>query len=534
MVLKPVLIRPKFRIRTILLANFNIFPHTAVIRLLSFYPANTGFPEMNNKLPGLEEGGNMKIISTFLMLLLFISCDSGENNNTNTTNSTNTNNTSATNNTNQLQVDLVNPVAIPAFIFEFRGKINTADALSTGTHENALGFNTLFTGQVEQEYDDRPVINEYQNSDGTEYIVISSLLPLESIENPYESVIFAGTYSTMYIYLPTETLRELKNNDNKFIQGAQIGEHLYTEVFLHLDNTYFYKRCITLLGTDNPENLIEIDYTYIDDFDAGEVLTVRGNVEFSPDLERIQQIPGLEQDNGKYCYYIARKQVVSKEDFYSQLEEIPSLECELPVDMLASGNDKYLIGQFRGPIVERVGNGNETPGWGDFTGVLSEGEIDVSSYTRFATWVLSGDDAEITLSLLGDYRVLGSDNISLNITELTFSRNGLVGELSESNGVMNPDSLIGFNMYKYEYKRVNGSDYRKICPMALPIDNPQNSIYLCAEENTNFGIGEELQIALNLALTDDASEVMSAYQITESCVCDNTQEYVDCTVMEAK
>ncbi|MBU1221321.1 hypothetical protein KKF34_02455 [Myxococcota bacterium] len=477
----------------------------------------------------------MKILTTLLMLLVFNSCDSGENNNSNTTSSNNTSNTNNTNSTTQLEVDLVNPVAIPAFIFEFRGKINTAEALSTGTHENALGFNTLFTGTLELEYDDRPVINQYENSEGTEYIVISSLLPLEAIENPYESVIFAGTYSTMYIYLPTETLRELKNSGNKFLQGAQVGEHLYTEVFLHVDNSYFYKRCITLLSTDNPENLIEIDTSYVDDFDAGEVLTVVGNVEFSADLERIQQIPSLEEDNEQYCYYIARKQVVNKESFYSLLEEVPSLECVLPDDMLEPGTDKYLTGQFRGPIVERVGNGNETPGWGDFSVALSEGEIDASSYTRFATWVESDDDdAEITLTLLGDYQVLGTDNISLNITELTFSRNGLVSELSESNGVMNPDSLIGFNMYKYEYKRISGSDYRKICPMALPVDDTHNSIYLCAEENTNFGIGEELQIAINLSLTDDASEVMSAYQLTENCVCDNTLEYVDCSIMEAK
>ena len=204
-------------------------------------------------------------------------------------------------------------------------------------------------------------------------------------------------------------------------------------------------------------------------------------------------------------------------------------ECALPQDYLAAPDGLFVAFVYDGPIVDAQ---DFRYGVGEFTARLSpdEAPFDASrfgSYSYYQSY--PGMPASVTISATAAYATEGtfgrrytSINVAVPVATLESLRDG-----GESLLLLTGEDGARVSVSEIREAVIDGHAYAMVCDRALrDPEAGSSSLHLCPTAESDFAVGEPLQLAGNVVLTSDPGLLRACY-----CVIDGAA-YTSCDVFD--
>lgn len=370
---------------------------------------------------------------------------------------------------------------------------------------------------------------------GKQYLMINGYNILEGTAN-----------SAKYIYLgmglPVEALAEMKtagNYQSALPKWSWINFYNVT-INVRKDGVNLSKYCyISKADYADQNSKIFINSDSNTNFDAGENILAWGNITL---VKEYTVTPETEKD---YCFFYKDSVIITKDEYDIEiLKDGTEFDCALPDKYLDPFSESYGAFKFKGYLNDfNIQNNNPKAGFGDYKVFVKNIDQKASDY-RVMSGVYSqnGTDA-VYIQSLGSVTEKGDKHYSYKITESYISRPALKALVENAFIIKNEGAdytkietlNFVFNVYDLEEKLVGNDYYLKYCPVAVAdLKNADSSIFSCHNKNIEFAVGEDIQIAGNIALTDDPDMFSLALgvELTNGCYCIKNSALSDCSAFE--
>ena len=214
----------------------------------------------------------------------------------------------------------------------------------------------------------------------------------------------------------------------------------------------------------------------------------------------------------------------ANEDLYDNPK--PAFSCAAPesyFDASAMG-DSYLSFSVKGPITSRLSAFQTAFSWTDHH-LDGSPRLADSMYSYMERRVSSGQTLILAVTL-GELKHWTVNHYKLLLSQAAVSENTLNQMKTDGKTTLAlTGDVPGYyttSVMELEIKISGGSQYQRYCPLAIT-DREQyegSSLFMCLDNNTDFAVGEEFQMAGLTRLTTDRERVKAAYGLTdEDCVC---------------
>ncbi len=435
-------------------------------------------------------------------------------------------------------LDQRDPVAPSALLLDFKGLVNTPENASETTHATygKATFLAIADGQTTWMTDD-PIAYIYRYPDdypveekrGQEFLVLQAYRE--------QSVSGAEVHADMaQVYVPREALAALAGRGDGAIHpadGLRANLRRYSGYY-RSDHVTFVRDCYRGFSDDDlPASELVVDARSNESFSPGETVLATANIGLRTDYVSLSAAleDSLEAHEGMFCSCTRNGQRIPCADWQNQIHEDPaSLSCELPQDFLDSPGPSRSVFRFKGKINST--GGTMENGTGLFDVALDDQPVglEYSSYayrSKVASGSFAGKDM-VSITSLGGVQLQTQTRYTYNALIANFLVDGLMAaKTSGQNGFsLDVQHIFGVNVYAVEQIDNPGDTWQKICPRAVN-EETNASVWLCHGANESFAVGEQLEIAGNVVLTQDP-EKTGASGAGAGCSCTHDNVAVDC------
>jgi len=430
------------------------------------------------------------------------------------------------------------PVADESLVFTFKGRINDAatayEQLKVGEGDFKLtldgGTDELTEGMMALA-DTFPADAGTESLRGEKYVALAVYKTLE------------GTSTTMTaehvnVYAIVDDLMALKKDRKNLMpigRGIVVAHKWF--VNLKMDGSRLDRVCtIGFADPANKDSRYFVDTGLNKTFGVGEVLALWGNVGLETDPAAIkEQYPDLEDYEGLWCQFLKDNATITKDEYVAELaSDDATLSCDMPQGYLDPFSADHLAVTFKGAINDAA---NQYPAYG---AIQIDAEVDGGTYgdAVYSTYAYKYTDAGagtdyVAASTMDDVVEVSTRRYTVNLIAIEVARPALVEAKASGEGLIANDQIFAYIAEAELIYAADGTtlDYQKICPVA--VNDPAStasSAFVCAEGNTDFSIGETLELASNLALTTDPAVVgpLSGVPEGETCICQNLTTPIPC------
>lgn len=462
-----------------------------------------------------------------LAALFFISC--GENSSAN-------DNDSASNDTLALtDADSATPVEQDFFAsdadnfasLDFKGIINTQTDYEESKATNGIGTINMNFGSS------TVAITQY-------LYAIKNKMPDDYPKEKYRGLEYIGVTaynidtvsSTDYHYnlagfgMPIEFLQGLKESGTNESVFPELSWLTYYDINLRLrkDNSTVSRHCYISFGLIESSK-IRVDTAKAGTFSIGDNFIFQANVTMS---DPITITPDNEEAN---CTYTLNSDKISKAQYELELQKDGSeFDCALPDKFLDPRGDAYDIFKMKGTINDGTSSNQPAVAIGERTLALASGPVKLSDYMSYYSAInYSGSDL-ISLSSIYNMIIVTDNYYTFDSLDLYLSLPKLqeMKASGEQNFTDFTEAIYSYS--KVEQKISQGDTMIKQCPKAVISKTEEGSaLFICHSGNTNFAVGENLQIAGNMILTEDKAAITDATGIAGECYCYNYTKGVEMT-----
>jgi len=439
----------------------------------------------------------------------------------------------------QPSLEDLEPVAPSALLLDYRGLINTAAEASEETLATygKASFLAIADGQSTWMLDD-PIAYIYRYPDdypveerrGQEFLVLQA----------YREQTVSGSElhaDSAQVYLPRSELALLAGQDHGVVraaQGLRANLRRYSGYY-RSDQVTFIRDCYRAISNDDlVASEFVVDARQNATFSAGETVLASANIGLRTDYVSLEASLGeaLEAHEGMFCSCTRNAERLPCEEWQVQIHEDPgALSCALPDGFLDPKGPSRAVFRFKGPI-NATGGTMET-GTAVFDLALAGQPVglEYSAYayrSKLTSGTYAGKET-VAITALGGVEQSTQTRYTYNALIATYFVDGLAAVKSSGDNAFSLDMQHLFSVALYKVDQIDdpGERLQKICPRAL---NKQSdtSNWLCHQANDSFAVGEPLEIASNLLLTEDPEEMGTAGQPYEGCSCLRNDESIDC------
>lgn len=429
------------------------------------------------------------------------------------------------------EIDTSAPVSDMAAIVDIKGIVNSYEDVINQKATFGIGTIRLFNGGKEDIYQAQQVVANYKSEKG-EYTIVSAYSELEKVVDLPDNIASAASYHLFTLYLKNSEMLKMKEMGISVVGNEVFGGAIDSriEYYRRKDNVLLLKKCNKLAAMVVEKNAFMVDVENSETFAVGENFSTKANIVMSDDFERLKTVsPSMVEDNGEICRFSVDRKDVDKETFYLELQEAFGLDCEIGEDFLTPFSEEYLTFMLKGEIVVPTGTGSEKTAGGEVNLFLGGKNVEVSNFNKFAVIREREDGDVVSISSMGNYRNLGENHLALEVLEIDFGKSAFLEMKKNGENSVAFETIRKFGIFHYEYKEENGQGKTKSCPIGVLLGKtPQNSIFLCHENNVAFEVGETLQVAANLAVSSDPAIIAEAAGDEKECYCHKGNQEIDC------
>ena len=433
--------------------------------------------------------------------------------------------------------DFFDPAADDVLQFEFRGRINPYDV---DYEEYRIGMGE-FTATIDGEsskmttdplcYLSTVTSSTDTGLNGKKYL---GLIGYREIEGTGMSLLA----DHVNVYIIVDDLKDLKSGGKNLmdLEHTRLEVHRWL-VTMKGGGSRLDKVCtVAVADEDNDGSKLFVDHAGNESFEAGEILRAWGNVALTTDPDVIlEKNPGLEEYDSMLCLFMKDNVPISKEQYEEELEsDGADLSCELPADYLEPFADDYMTIKFNGQINDVD---DEYPVYGSVELDIS---IDGEKYgdAVYSTYVMRGQTTGqevVSVSVLDNVEQLNDTDFVYNGTGFTMTAAVLDDALESGDGMITDTSGFMSDVSDISLIYEAGGTvlaYYRICPIAvMDVESAQSSAYVCLDDNADFGVGEMLEFAGNVALTTDMDAIRLQYGMAsdQDCICAHYNTPIECS-----
>lgn len=427
------------------------------------------------------------------------------------------------------------PVSSQALLFSFQGRINPPSTkyehltMGEGSFEVDLGQGQSLTLQQDANVKAYQLPGDYPVEDlqGQRLLYLSAYKRDES-----------GTGAdprAITIWLPVDALLKGKEHGQQQIAVPQHGAMTLStyETMIRKDKVRLLKNCYLAVRDEKGGGKLYLEHgeTSLKD---GEVLRIWGNVAMTDRTEAMLKIsPSLQQDaeSGLYCKYYKGSTQITQKQYLDELTTSVELDCDLPEKVEKPPTDKSSHAHFVFKGTINLSGEVIDLGLGTFSVVLGGSELLHDSTTQYAAktaYTFGTGQAKPAIGLLGVGEVgqVGPDRVTYKMVTVYLSLAEL-GSLS-STGELSCGAGCFVAVTENEEVQKGGITYRRICPKGIndQLEATSSSIFVCGEE-PSFEVGDQLQIAATIVMTDDDATVKGAIGLPagQDCYCLKGENY---------
>ena len=419
--------------------------------------------------------------------------------------------------------------------FEFHGLINSeADAAAQNVVQGT-GWATTHLDNDDQDYSDMmgayryhvPETSSATNLADKDTVALFFMQMTGQEGNTYHYLYF-------YSYLTIDQLQALAAAGPAEVPvpsgfGLRVYQSDYT--VRSFDQALFSRTClVTGANKAATASRIFINSWNNRDFSAGENIHLWANVSLDPPTV-------ISPDNeGQYCGYAMNSQPITKEEYEEGLAQTePELSCDIPDGFLDPDGSDWLSLIFVGPINDGSQSWqNLAAGAGSATATIDGTDLAVGDQYEIAA-LYTNPEQLVFLYAKGGTEQLGPNHYAYHDVQLSIPQRWL--QAVKANGQttvpFDPDSMSV--LVDAAEQIIDGNDYwTKMCPtLIFSQDSSDGTIILCSENNDSFAIGEQLEIALSIPMTSDATAIHETMGTREDCFCYHGHQIVDCSEFDA-
>lgn len=441
-------------------------------------------------------------------------------------------------------LDQREPVAPAALLLDYRGLINTvADASeSTLATYGKASFLAIADGQSTWMLDE-PIAYIYRYPDdypveerrGQEFLVLQAYRE--------QSVSGAEMHAdSAQVYLPRTELELLAGQQQGAVraaQGLRANLRRYSGYY-RSDQVTFIRDCYRAISDDDlAASELVVDARENKTFSAGETVLASANIGLRTDYVSLEASLGevLEAYDGMFCSCTRNTERIPCDEWLAQIHEDPgALTCELPEDFLDPKDPSHAVFRFKGPINATGGTMKNGTAVFDVALAAQPVSLEYSAYayrSKLTSGTYAGKET-IALTALGGVDQSSETRYTYNALIATYFVDALTAAKSSGQNGFSLDMQHLFSVVLYAVDQIDdpGNRLQKICPRAVN-KQTNTSNWLCHEANESFAVGEQLEIASNLLLTDDPEEMGTAGLPDGGCMCLRNDESIDCSEFPA-
>lgn len=304
--------------------------------------------------------------------------------------------------------------------------------------------------------------------------------------------------------------------------------------FIRKDKVVFRKFCpVIKFDTSSGDSSLFVDYSANKSFAVGENFIAWGNIVMSEEYEI------TDENEVEFCTYRMDETEIDKDKYETEIAKDPlDFSCELPEGFTDPGSEEYDIFISRGLIND--GNSTDTPVSAviERKTVVDGKELEILSYQTAWYNATSEGNKYIAVQSIGNMETSG-DRYSFTKGDLYIPFE-LIEALKESGGNLIENAAASIYLAFSEVEQISQGNETLIkeCPVAVAdYSNENSSVFICTSANSEFAVGEYMEVASNFLLTHDP-DVISEYMQYEGCSCyryfSDTSEYetVECSLFD--
>jgi len=240
-----------------------------------------------------------------------------------------------------------------------------------------------------------------------------------------------------------------------------------------------------------------------------------------PDTSCIDDLRDVEFEGSEP---LARAYMVAKDIF----ENPPiTTACAIEDDFYTPVADSYITATFESTIGDPYSR--LSPTFSDAEVVVDGESMTVNDYMTYGYSYSQPMGSPLVIAqMIGGYKALSQTQAEYLITRVIMGQSNLA-TLKDSGDHITPISeLASVDVEKIQEKYSDGDTFSKACKLAV-LDEAvsESSAFVCHDNNTAFEIGEPLQFAINVGLSNESAQLGAC-----SCL-KNSQTQIDCSVFEA-
>ena len=431
-------------------------------------------------------------------------------------------------------------------VMEFEGMINSLEDVENGTHTNGLASMTLkFNGNEEDKFTNQPFVylTEVKEETGfpEEYVgtgIITGGFFSDDVVQEDGFVKFRALYFGMLVD-PILKAKE-ENTQILSLDGLDFINYMKVQYKKRADSVIVRRSCLLAVKKkESTESKYFFDFSGSGDYEPGDNFHVFANLELVYDEEAFKEM-GLEEDEGMFCKYRMDDTVISKAEYEVEVEKSGvELSCDLPEKFETPPEDNYVDMLFKGEITSSDATQADL-GVTDL--VLSGEKITVDDYQSSAYIWNSQEygDLLIVESMGGIKAINGNEHLEFKSSRFLIPIDTLTTVFTKGDEtchiIYSTENYFFYNYDINEQKTIDGKYNMKVCTAAIQADEPVFfDAFFCTKGNTDFSIGESIEMRSIVNISDDEEWLKQVYEIDtieEICQCYNADGIFDCADFE--
>jgi len=431
-------------------------------------------------------------------------------------------------------------------VMEFEGMINSREDMESNSVTNGTASMTLkFNGNEEDAFSAQPFSYVTTIKEGSnfpqEYIgtnIITGGFFSDDIKQEDGFV----KYHALYFGMIADPILKAKEANTQILNmdGLDFINYMDIQYKKRADGVIVRRSCI--LATKKKESTSSkyfLDFTGSGNYEPGDNLHFFANLELQYDEAALKEA-GLEEDDGMFCRYSMGDEDLTKAEYEVEVEKTGlELSCDLPESFDTPPEDNYVDMLFKGDITS---SDDVKADFGATDLVINGEEIPVDDYQSSAYIWNSDENGELLIieSMGGIKAINGNEHLEFKVSRFLIPIDTLTAVFTEGDEtchiIYSTDNYFFYNYDINEQKVVDGVINMKTCTTAIPAEDfVFFDAFFCTKGNTNFSIGETIEMRSIINISDDEEWLKQTYEIDtidEICQCYNENEIYDCAEFE--